>query len=53
MKKFLAFSLTIFLFFQLFLTGSPTEVLAAPTDEVLTLYAQSAVLIDADTGRRE
>lgn len=51
MKKFLAFSLTIFLFFQLFLTGSPTEVLAAPTDEVLTLYAQSAVLIDADTGR--
>ncbi|MCU6698389.1 D-alanyl-D-alanine carboxypeptidase family protein [Laedolimicola ammoniilytica] len=51
MKKLLAFSLTIFLFFQLFLTVSPTEVLAAPADEVLTLHAQSAVLMDGDTGR--
>lgn len=51
MKKLLAFSLAIFLFLQLFLTVSPTEVLAAPADEVLTLHAQSAVLMDGDTGR--
>ncbi len=51
MKKLLAFSLTIFLFFQIFLTVSPTVVLAAPADEVLTLHAQSAVLMDGDTGR--
>ena len=51
MKKLLAFSLAIFLFLQIFLTVSPTEVLAAPADEALTLHAQSAVLMDGDTGR--
>lgn len=51
MKKFLAALLSILLFLHLIVIVLPVEAGAASGDDSLALYAQSAVLIDADTGR--
>ena len=51
MKKFLAALLSILLFLHLIVIVLPVEAGAASGDDSLALYAQSAVLMDADTGR--
>lgn len=51
MKKFLAALLSILLFLHLIAIVLPVEAGAASGDDSLALYAQSAVLMDADTGR--
>ena len=51
MKKFLADWLSILLFLHLIVIVLPVEAGAASGDDSLALYAQSAVLMDADTGR--
>lgn len=51
MKKFLAALLSILLFLHLIVIVLPVEARAASGDDSLALYAQSAVLMDADTGR--
>ncbi len=51
MKKFLADLLSILLFLHLIVIVLPVEAGAASGDDSLALYAQSAVLMDADTGR--
>lgn len=51
MKKILAALLSILLFLHFIVTVLPVEAEAASGDDSLALYAQSAVLIDADTGR--
>ena len=51
MKKFLAALLSILLFLHLIVIVLPVEAEAASGDDSLALYAQSAVLMDADTGR--
>ena len=51
MKKFLAALLSILLFLHLIVIVLPVETGAASGDDSLALYAQSAVLMDADTGR--
>ena len=51
MKKFLAALLSILLFLHLLVIVLPVEAGAASGDDSLALYAQSAVLMDADTGR--
>lgn len=50
MKKFLAALLSILLFLHLIVIVLPVEAGAASGDDSLALYAQSAVLMDADTG---
>ena len=51
MKKFLAALLSILLFLHLIVIVLPVEAGAASGEDSLALYAQSAVLMDADTGR--
>ncbi len=51
MKKFLAALLSILLFLHLIVIVLPVEAGAASGDDSLALYAQSAVLMDADNGR--
>ena len=51
MKKFLAALFSILLFLHLIVIVLPVEAGAASGDDSLALYAQSAVLMDADTGR--
>ena len=51
MKKILAALLSILLFLHFSVIVLPVEAEAASGDDSLALYAQSAVLIDADTGR--
>lgn len=51
MKKFLAALLSILLFLHFIVIVLPVEAGAASGDDSLDLYAQSAVLMDADTGR--
>lgn len=51
MKKILAALLSILLFLHFIVIVLPVEAEAASGDDSLALYAQSAVLIDADTGR--
>ena len=51
MKKFLAALLSILLFLHLIVIVLPVEAGAASGDDSFALYAQSAVLMDADTGR--
>lgn len=51
MKKILAALLSILLFLHLIVIVLPVEAGAASGDDSLALYAQSAVLMDADTGR--
>ena len=51
MKKFLSALLSILLFLHLIVIVLPVEAGAASGDDSLALYAQSAVLMDADTGR--
>ena len=51
MKKFLAALFSVLLFLYFIDIVLPVEAGAAPGDDSLALYAQSAVLMDADTGR--
>ena len=51
MKKILAALLSILLFLHFIVIVLPVEAGAASGDDSLDLYAQSAVLMDADTGR--
>lgn len=51
MKKILAALLSILLFLHFIVIVLPVEAEAASGDDSLALYAQSAVLMDADTGR--
>lgn len=51
MKKILAALLSILLFLHFIVTVLPVEAEGASGDDSLALYAQSAVLMDADTGR--
>ncbi len=51
MKKILAALLSILLFLHFIVIVLPVEAGAASGDDSLALYAQSAALMDADTGR--